>query len=277
MPLRNLSLDDLIIDDEASFRHVALYGQLKEVLRRARHRFQVPAAGSQTSWDRVLFLNLTYWSAGEEASVLCDEHIAPDVIAHTAWHHLAAKALAASGGDTDAAAPTAASLMFCESIASAFDLYLVGRLIDNAPTSDFITTQVPIMAEAAEQAGLPETGFAELLHSTSADPERAFEDMRALLMDVGAALTACRDAGAAQTALEGFVGRRFEPLIHHFQFSNWILYARAYAAVSAAGAAAADRAVAELDRTLRDAPVSLDWLAKEWLSPGPPAPSGGKT
>ena len=34
MRLRSLPLDELQIDDEPSFRHVALYGELKEVLRR---------------------------------------------------------------------------------------------------------------------------------------------------------------------------------------------------------------------------------------------------
>jgi hypothetical protein len=253
---------------------VALYARLKEALRRSRHRFQVPTGDGQASWDRALFLNLTFWSAGDEASVLCDEHIAPDVIAHTAWHHLAAKALASPQGAGAGGPSSAAALMFCEAIASAFDLYLVGRLIANAPDSDFITSQVPIMAEAAEQAGLPEAKFSELLRTVSADPERAFEDLRALLMDVGAALFACRDARAAQAALETFVGRRFAPLIHHFQFSNWILYARAYARSSTNSAAAADptvtdtvaNTVADLDQTLRTAPVSLDWLAANWLT-----------
>lgn len=265
MSLRDLTLDDLIIDDEASFRHVGLYARLKAALRRSRHRFQVPAGDSQASWDRVLFLNLTFWSAGDEATVLCDEHIAPDVIAHAAWHHLAAKALSSPEGASGAAAPSAAALLFGEAIASAFDLYLLGRLITNAPDSEFITTQVPIMAEAAEQAVLPEAGFADLLRTVSADPERAFEDLRALLMDVGSALLACRDARAAQDALETFAGRRFAPLIHHFQFSNWILYARAYARAPSDNPATADATVADLDRTLRAVPVSLDWLAAEWL------------
>ena len=60
MPLRDLTLDDLIIDDEVSFRHVVLYARLKEALRRARHRFQVLTGDSQASWDWVLFLNLTF-------------------------------------------------------------------------------------------------------------------------------------------------------------------------------------------------------------------------
>jgi len=36
MPLRRLTLDEVTIDDEASFRSVALYGRLKDELRRAQ-------------------------------------------------------------------------------------------------------------------------------------------------------------------------------------------------------------------------------------------------
>ena len=45
MPLRSLTLDELTIDDEASFRGVALYQRLKEALRASGHRFKVAAAG----------------------------------------------------------------------------------------------------------------------------------------------------------------------------------------------------------------------------------------
>jgi hypothetical protein len=77
------------------------------------------------------------------------------------------------------------------------------------------------------------------------------------------ALLACADADHAQQALGGFARHRFEPLLHHFQLSNWILYARAHA-----GAPSADDArVAELDAALRAAPVALDWLAERWLAP----------
>ena len=38
-----------------------------------------------------------------------------------------------------------------------------------------------------------------------------------------------RTATAAQAALERLAGHRFAPLLHHYQLSNWILYARAYA------------------------------------------------
>ena len=255
MPLRSLTLDDLTIDDEAAFRGVGLYHRLKEALRAAGHRFKVPDAGETASWDRALFLNLTFWSPTEEASVLVDDHVAPDVIAHTALHHVVGRALDGAG-----AAGSAAALLFAEAIASAFDLYLVGRLLTIAPDSEFITSQVPIMSEAAAQAGLDEAAFARLVESVAAAPERAFEDLRALLVDVGTALIACADANAAQVALEGFAGHRFAPLLHHFQLSNWILYARAYAR-----GAQDDGPVHALDRALRESPDSVAWIESRWL------------
>jgi hypothetical protein len=256
VPLRSLTLDELTIDDEASFRGVALYHRLKEALRASGHRFKVAAPGETTSWDRALFLNLTYWSPSEEASVLVDEHVAPDVVAHTALHHVVGRALA-----REAAADSPAALLFTEAIASAFDLYLVGRLLPIAPESDFVTTQVPIMAEAAEQAGLDEAGFARLLEGVSAAPERAFEELRALLVDAGTALLACADAAAAHVALEGLAGHRFAPLLHHYQLSNWILYSRAYARDSIED----DADVRALDREMRASPDSLAWLEGRWL------------
>jgi hypothetical protein len=160
-------------------------------------------------------------------------------------------------------APSASALFFAESIASAFDLYLVGRLLPRFPDSDFITTQVPQMAECAEAAGVPEAGFTAMLEEVARQPERAFEDLRTLLYDAAGALLACPTARAAQETLEAFAGRRFAPLLHHYQLSNWILYARAYAD-SGPGP---DPLVTALDRTLAEAPVSLDWLDANWLEP----------
>jgi hypothetical protein len=262
---RTLGLDQLTVGDEASFRHVGIYARLRAAVRHAQHRFQVPEEGERASWDRALFLNLTYWSQAAESSVLCDAHITPDVVAHTAWHHLAGRFLAAAG-DGAARPLSSSALLLGEAIASAFDLYLVGRLISVVPESDFIVSQVPIMAEAAEQAGLSAAGFEALLASVSAEPEGAFEELRALLFDAAVALTACTGAEEAQAVLESYVGRRFEPLLHHFQLSNWVLYARAYAPVAPGSEPdASETAARALDLTLRTTPVSLDWLDRNWL------------
>jgi hypothetical protein len=275
MPLLALSIDDLIIEDEPSFSSIELYPRLKAVLRSAGHRFYVPADGEPASWDRTVFLNLTYWGGPRSGDVLCDAHIPADVIAHTAWHHLAGEAIKNEAIKNEAIkneainndnlgadeVPSAQGLLFGESIASAFDLYLVGHLLARAPQSDFIVSQMPIMAEAAENAGLSAREFSALMETVSRDPDRAFEDLRALLLDVTQALLRAEDAPAAQLVLEGFEGHRFHALLHHYQLSNWILYARAYSRISAGD----DQRVAVLDAALRSAPSSLGWLATHWL------------
>ena len=257
-----MPLDELTITDEASFAHVALYLRLKRTLHEAKYPFRVAADGLPLSWDRAVFLNLTFWSAEEGSDVLCESSIPADVVAHVAWHHLASTELARLAPEA-VGAPCAAALFFGEAIASAFDLYLVGRLLRNVPDSDFIATQVSIMGEAAQQAGLTKAKFEALLESVSLDPERAFEDLRSLLFDVTGALLACTNATEAQGAFERFATHRFESLLHHYELSNWVLYARAYGA----SAPAQERAVHELDATLRAAPVALDWLAEHWMAP----------
>lgn len=257
MPLRTVSLGDLTIDDEAAFASIPLYPRLKAILAGASHRFLLPAAATPFSWDRALFLNLTYWNGEEGADVLVDEHLAADVVTHIAWHHVVGQRLPAAAGG----ARTALAMLFSESIASAFDLHMLGRLWREAPGAEFVTTQVPILSEAAQEAGMTDDDFASLMTELSEDPDRAFEDLRQLLFDAGAALLACREPIEAQAQLERLAAHRFSALLHHYQLSNWILYARAYAREGAA----VDEAVRGFDRTLRQAPVSLAWLAENWL------------
>ncbi len=256
------TIEQLTIDDEAAFRHVGLYADLKEVLRRARYRFRVLPAALAGRWDRALLLNLTFWGADAGGDVLTDRHLPADVVAHAAWHYLASRALGAASG----APQTPEALFLGESIASAFDVYLVGRLLGAAADSSFLETQVPAMAEAAEGAGLDEADFAALLHGIARDPERAFAELRELLWDATLALLACDSAEQALLALGSFDEHRFAPLLHRYELSNWVLYARAYG--RAAGTAQAEVArVRAVDRALREAPVALDWLTAERVLP----------
>jgi hypothetical protein len=265
--LRRLTLDQLDIDDERSFRHISLYDQLKHALRRDAVPFLVPEPGSPpSSWDRVLFLNLTFWSAAEPTELLVEPRIPADVVMHAAWHHLARRALAPE----PACPPSAEALFLGEAIASAFDLYLVGRLLGHAPESEFLQTQVPAMAEVAQGAGMTEEAFERMLETVGNDPDRAFEDLRALLFDAACALVRCTDVEAAAHAFEVLEGRSFAPILHHYELSNWILYARAYAR-PAAGEPQDSRAAA-VDATLRAEAAAgrsaLDWLEKSWLVGG---------
>ena len=96
---KQVTLADLIVDDENAFRGIALYADLKEILRRARYPFRVLEASRPPRRDRALFLNLTYWTASEGQDVLADRHLPADVVAHVAWHHLAARNVGASSVD----------------------------------------------------------------------------------------------------------------------------------------------------------------------------------
>jgi hypothetical protein len=252
-------LDDLVIDDESSFAHIGLYGELKEVLQRSNYEFRIFQGQSTGRWDRGLLLNLTYWGANEGGDVLVDDHVPADVVTHVGWHHLASGALSPRAGEP----ATAEALFFAEAIASAFDLYLVGRLVGHSPGSPFLETHVAGMADTADAAGLSESDFEALLTGVAADPDRAFEDLRELLFDATTALARCRGADDALAVLEGLHERRFSPLLHGYELSNWVLYARAYASA----ALGPDAHVRDIDRTLRTEKVALDWLRNTWVLP----------
>jgi hypothetical protein len=255
--LLTLALDEIAIEDERSFRHVGLYADLKEILRRDAYRVRVLPEALAGRWDRALFLNLTYWGADGGGDVLDAKTVPADVVAHMGWHHLSARAF---GRD----APSADALLLGEAIASAFDVYLVGRLLGHSPDSSFLATQVPAIAEAAQAAGLSDEAFEAVLEDIARDPEKAFEDLRALLVDATRELLACRSADDAVLALEAFEKHRFGPLLHRYELSNWVLGTRA----NVAAPLAPDARVREVDAALRDpAVVSIEWLTKHWVTP----------
>jgi hypothetical protein len=251
------TVDDLVIGDERAFRHVALYADLKEVLRRAAYPFRVLRGASSGRADRALLLNLSFWAADVGGDVLPDASIEADVVAHAAWHHLAARQFATAAGRP----PSIEALFLGEAIASAFDVYLVGRLLAHAPRSTFLETQVPAMAETARAAGLSKASFARLLADIAAHPELSFESLRELLCDATAALLACSTAEQALGALGAFDRHRFHALLHRYELSNWVLYARAY------GREGPDRRARAVDGALRRAKAPLDWLAAHWIAP----------
>ncbi len=251
-------MDHLSVDDERSFRHVALYADLKEILFRERYVFRVLRGMSSGRMDRALVLNLTYWGA-TGGDVLDSDHVPADVVAHAAWHHLAARAL----GIVPGLDPSAEALFLGESIASAFDIYLVGRLLGHAPNSEFLETQVLAMAEASSAAGLAGRDFESLLQEVARDPEGAFADLRQLLYDASLALFRCRGAEEALAALVRSDAHRFGPLLHHYELSNWVLYALAYAR----DARGSDRRTSAVESALRAERDPLAWLISTWVTP----------
>jgi hypothetical protein len=252
--LRALALGDLTIDDERSFRHVGIYQELKRAMTAASPRFLAPDSNSGLArHDPVLLLNLAFWNPDDVAEVLVDDHLAADQLAHNAWHHLAHRALGEHARSAD-------GMLLAEAIASAFDVYMVGRLVGHAPESDFLETQVPAMSEAAFAAGLDDSDFEKLIERMTREPERCFEELRELLFDTATALVIAPDLEAAGAVLSRASERSMGALLHHYELSSWILYARAYAA-----SLEPCEHVRAIDRELRAADDPIAWLERHWL------------
>jgi hypothetical protein len=149
-----------------------------------------------------------------------------------------------------------------ESIASAFDVYLVGRALGHAPRSTFLKTQVPAMADATAAAGMSARDFQRLLGALALDPEGAFRDLRELLYDATIALHASRTAEQGYDTLATLEGHRFSTLLPRYELSNWVLYARAYA-----GKRSSDARARKVDRALREKSSALEWLQQRWVLP----------
>ncbi len=267
MPFSLCRLDALTIEDERALRNVELYADLKAILVADKYRFRVLPASAAGRWDRALLLNLTFWGASDGGDVLAQRSIPADVVAHVAWHHLAAKALGPGR-------LSPAALFLGEAIASAFDLYLVGRLLGQRGRSSFLDSQVPAMAETAAGAGLGPDEFHALLERVAEDPAAAFEEVRSMLFQAAMALYACdgstgkNGADAALSLLAKIDKLPYAPLLHRFELSNWVLYARSFGARGANK----NKAANATDAALRASRVSLEWLAREWVAPNLPAP-----
>ncbi len=252
MRLSRVPLSELTIEDEASFRHVSLFHDLRAALERSDATFLVPAEGG-LSWDRALLLNLLYWEPNT-SDVLTSRSIPADVMMHVAWHHL---------GDRHVQ-PSVEGHLLVESIASAFDVYLVGRLLGHAPDSEFLGSQVPRMSEIAQENGLSEEGFEALLEGFAKEPERGFESLRQLLFDASVALIEDMSAEAGCAVLERFDAHPYGALLHHFELPTWVLRARLERARATVQVEGREDARA-LDQKLREESDSLAWLEQSWL------------
>jgi hypothetical protein len=250
MPMKRSTLKSMRIPNERAFLRMPFYPALKQALQ--RYSFRILPAQQRHRWDLALALNLTFWSAEGGGDIVVSQTIEPDVIAHIAWHHLTHRALAGTPQSADA-------MILGESIASAFDLFMLGHLLRTAPNSNFVTTQVSAMAETCNAAGLSARGFERLLAKVASDPEAAFKSLRELLFDCTTELLACSTAEQALRVFEHIAKHEYAPLLHRYELSNWVLYCRAYAAKKQ------NPAARKIDQALRKTPSPLTWLTTNWL------------
>lgn len=253
--VHRILVTDLDVDGEDHLTHVAVYASLRRWLVAREARFAI-LAGALAPEDDARLLNLAFWQPSGEgavAEILPEPFLTADQLAHNAWHQALAHHLGPA-----ASAPR--GLLFIESVASAFDIYLVGRLLGHHPDAEVLVSQVPAMRSAAEAAGLDDEGFEALLAAAHDDPEASFEELRALLYDTSCALLAASNPDDAALALAAVKERPLAPLLHHYELPTWLLYARAY------GDRDADEGpVTALDQGLREAEDPIAWLESRCL------------
>ena len=234
-----------------------------------RTRFAFCAERPQDGRIARFLLNLSFWAADAGGDVLADESIDADVVAHAAWHHLAARAFAPEAGG---AMPVDA-LFLGEAIASAFDAYLVGRLLGHAPRSKFLETQVPAMAETANAAGLTKASFARSSRTSRVAPSARSR--------ISASYSATRPRPSSPAATPSRRTPRWPRSTDIDSARSSIatalelgLYARAYGRQ-----AGPDPRVVAVDRALRRSKSPLAWLATRWIAPAlahsEPSPGAG--
>jgi hypothetical protein len=241
----SVAFSALHIKDEPAFRGLPVYHDLKAILLRAQYPFRVAR-----SMQDARFLNLTFWDGAGD--VLDAPVIFADVVTHVGWHYLAARAM-----------PTrsAHALFLGESIASAFDLYLIGALLQQGKQSSFLATQVEAMSEAALAAGVSAKQFRSWLAAVATLPGRSFAELQQLLFEATKALFHADNLEAAAEVLASFAGRTHGFLLHHYALSNWVLYARAHATK------ANDAKTENVARSLAQAADPLIWLVQRWVVP----------
>jgi hypothetical protein len=247
-------LSDLNIDDERAVSRVLLYPMLKQVLIDDEVTFRVlPASGkgAAAAWQQALLLNLVHWSDGG-GDVLVSPRIPADVVCHVAWHHLASRALAPKQQRQ-----TARAMFLAESVASAFDVYLVGQLLQQG-----VVLPAGLAAHVDEMTiawGNQRTAT-RALNAMANDPGAAFSSLQQLLYGVSVALFEAHSADAAHDALQSWSSHPWSSLLHHYALSTWVLYARAHGGKDAA----MDRRVVAVDQQLQQ-PNRLEWLSSQWL------------
>ena len=252
MALRKITLRELRVTGARALRTDRYYPALSSRLLRDRYELRVEP---KLDPNRALLLNLSFWSPGDGADVIASRSIAADVVAHIAWHHVARQALGAAGTTVD-------GMLLGESIASAFDVYLVGRLLVLDASCEFLRSQIPALSEVAASAGLSAKKFQALLGALARDPEAAFADLRQLLFEVATQLLRARGIDAANAVIESHRRDRFFSLLHHYNVSNWLLHSRAYGPKFSLQV---DRRIAALDQAMRGADSELRYLARQWL------------
>ena len=135
MNMQRVPVSERTVEDEEAFGRLPFYRALRAWMDEADPVFLITNEGGDQP-ESARLLNLAFWEPRSFMEVLTEPVVTADQLAHNALHHRGYEAL----GD---AARCLEGLLLVESIASAMDVYWLGKLLAEAPYAEFLETQVP--------------------------------------------------------------------------------------------------------------------------------------
>ncbi len=162
-------------------------------------------------------MNLLYWRAEAKREYVDGESVYADQVVHFALHQLVATRVSANHPRVD---------LFAECLASAADVYLMGKLIQAGIESEFMQETLTSFGAYYEMYAQDERHFQRLLEQTGETPFTSMLELIDYLERFCLVLLKPGEADAAQAELLPMTAHFFYPLVHHYHVANWVLTLR---------------------------------------------------
>jgi hypothetical protein len=176
----------------------------------ANHRFAVIAEGR----GMARLLNLLCWDAASGTEFLDDQEMPADQAIHMAIHQVI---------ERDLGSTTPEHMLLAETIASASDLYLLGKLAKAGEETAFVTETMESFSFYYETYAAKAEHLETLLQAVLTSPFMAMSQVADFLFETG--LLLFQPLSNAE-ALRACTAHAFYPLIHHYNITNWIMAIR---------------------------------------------------
>lgn len=213
--MAELSIDRLPIVETDNYRRadIRLLECSIELLR--AHRVAFVAMENGNGLARLV--NLLFWRAGERREYVDGSALYADQVIHLALHQLV---------DTLVSRSHPRGSLFAECLASASDVYLLGKLMGGGEETDFLRDTLASFGTYYEMYAHGEGDLERIIRQLRDDPFAAMTGLASFLEFFCLTLLESDTGEEARQKLLPLTTHRFYPLVHHYHTANWVLSLR---------------------------------------------------
>lgn len=157
-------------------------------------------------------INLLSWSVNDRREYLDQPEVFADQVIHFAAHQVVAEVWGAE---------TPASMLFAEAVASACDLYCLGKLSAAGVETEFMADTLASFADYYEQYAAEEEDYESVLERLLEGPHEAMAELAEFLYDTGAQLCRAKDEAEMAEVLIPLADEIWYPMLFHYQVVHW--------------------------------------------------------